>query len=170
MKEQKFISEIVNSLEDAGCAFVYKPADSPMSWTQSATRFTPSKPCDIITCDLNGMILIECKQQRKPEAFGLNAMRPSQIKSLTEVVKMNQRAYVFLNRRFKAPHPYENSCYVFEWSELVKRWKTHGSITQKDFKMCDFKIPVSKMLIVQGKKERFDLSKLLTIEKNSYGF
>lgn len=168
MKEADFITEIVNSLKDAGCAFTYKPPDSPVSrFTHdgSGSRFTLPKPCDVITCDNNGLILIECKQQKKPGAFGIGVMQPSQIDSLTNAVKMGQRAFVFLNRRFKNPHV--NECWVFEWSTLVKYWNKHGSIKKKDFERRDG-VPFEN--VFEGHKGIFDVSILLTIEKSLGGF
>lgn len=131
MREAVFITEIVDSLKVAGCLFVYKPADSPMSWTQHQTRFTLPKPCDIITCDREKMILIECKQLKKYEAFGERHMRPSQIENLTNAHKMGHKAFVFLNIRLAEPR--RNILLIFNWAKLVQLWADNkGSIKGKD--------------------------------------
>jgi len=133
MKEAIFITEVMNSLKAHGCVFAYKPPDSPASWTQSMTRFTAPKPCDIITCDKKGLILIECKQIRKWEAFSEYDMRPSQIKALGEAKAMGQKAYVFLNVRVIPERV--NICLIFNWSKLCEIWKDQkGCIKAKEIK------------------------------------
>lgn len=151
----------MNSLKDAGCKWTFKPADNPMSWTQSATRFTPPKPCDIITCDHKGLILIECKQMKKFGAFGIDKMQPSQIKNLSEAEQMGQRAFVFLNVRIA--HPRTNICFAFDWLWLTEYWRQNGSIKKpilEGFARASFTKGVT---VIEGHKERFDLKSLLNI-------
>ena len=155
MREATFITEITKSLEDAGCLFVYKPPDNPASWTMSATRFTPAKPCDIITCDRDKMILIECKQLRKWEAFSERHMRPSQIKNLSIAHKMGHKAFVFLNVRIVSERT--NYLLIFNWPKLCDIWASQkGCIRGDEIKSrC-----LSEQAII-GYKERFDVSSIL---------
>ncbi len=101
MKETQTNSEIMRSLKHQNI-WCYKIADSPTSWTQAATRFTPSKPCDILACHRGKFLAIEGKLIKKWKAFGLRDLRDSQIKGLTEVVKAGGRAFVFLVVRIPA--------------------------------------------------------------------
>ena len=75
MKESTFNNEILNSLRQGG-AWAYKIPDSPTSWTMAATRFTPEKPCDIVGMYQKIGFIVEGKQIKKFEAFGMNKMRP----------------------------------------------------------------------------------------------
>lgn len=154
MREAVFITEVVNSLKTHGCKFTYKPPDSPVSQTQSITKFTLTKPCDIITCDKKGMILIECKQIKKWEAFAKSDMRPSQIKSLTEAYEMNQRAWVFLNVRVDA----FNTLLAFKWDKLALRFARAGSI-----KANELKDMAHSESAIHAKDGIFDLSSFLDL-------
>jgi penicillin-binding protein-related factor A (putative recombinase) len=119
MKESQFASEILPCLKNNG-AWVYKISDQPTSWTASRTRFTPEKPCDIVGMYKRKGFAIENKQIKKFEAFGLNKMRPSQIKNLDEIVEKDAGgAYVFLNIRIRSPQ--ENRLIIFDWRELAPR-------------------------------------------------
>lgn len=120
MKETIFNSEIMASLKAAGL-WAYKVADSPTSWTMSRTRFTPEKPCDILACGSGGrFIAIEGKQMKTFKAFGLYALRPSQISNLDRIIERGGRAYVFLNVRIRARKgevDHENRLIVFDWAK-----------------------------------------------------
>jgi penicillin-binding protein-related factor A (putative recombinase) len=157
MKEAVFITDIVNSLKEQGCAFVYKPPDSPASWTQSMTRFTAPKPCDIITADKKGLILIECKQIRKWEAFSEYDMRPSQVKALGEAKAMGQKAYVFLNVRVTAERV--NVLLIFNWSKLCEIWGSQkGCIRAKEIReRCE------SSQAIHGLNGRYDVSAILDL-------
>lgn len=150
MREAIFNTEIANSLRAAG-AFAYKIADSPTSWTQQMTRFTPEKPCDIIGIYKGRGFLIECKQMKKFEAFAPSRMRTSQISSFDQ---MPNSAFVFLNIRIKAvkgESKHENRLIIFPWPMLKARW-VDGSIKAKD---------LVTMSYIKGKEGEFELGHFL---------
>lgn len=135
MRESKFITEIMGTLKHFGC-FAHKISDSPTSWTMKKTRFTSTKPCDILANVQGAFVAIECKQIKKWEAFGLNKMRPGQVVALTNVERTGGKAFVFLNVRIKAikgKQKGENRLIIFEWYELQKRFQK-GSIKAKELK------------------------------------
>lgn len=153
MKESLFNTEILRSLQDEG-AWAYKIADQPTSWTAHATRFTPDKPCDIVAMFLGHGFIIEGKQIKKFEAFGLDKIRPSQIKNMDEAVDKGNRAFVFLNIRIKAVKgetQHENRLITFDWAELRERFKS-GSIKAKELKELPY---------IEGSKSRFNLKTFL---------
>lgn len=143
MKESKFITEVVNSLKSQGL-WAYKVPDMPASWMGgTGLRFVPEKPCDIIAMRGKIGLLIECKQIKKFEAFGMRHMRESQIKNLNEVTDKGGLGFVFLNIRIASPR--ENRLIIFEWQEF--RYRTE-SIKGKEIKEFPF---------IQGFKDEFDL-------------
>ena len=147
MKEATFNTEIINSLEEQG-AFAYKIPDQPASWNSGRMRFTPSKPCDTFVLFRGFGALIEGKQMKKFEAFGLRHLRPSQIVAMDRAVRTKNRAYIFLNVRCHQ----ENRLIIFEWSKEFKTRLEKASIKGKEIKSLNF---------VKGFKKRFDLSDFL---------
>lgn len=133
MRESTFNSELLHSLKEQG-AWAYKIPDHPTSWTSHATRFTPDKPCDIVGMYKGVGFIIEGKQIKKFEAFGINSLRPSQIMNLDEAVNKGNRAFVFLNIRIKAEKgkvKHENRCLMFDWKIWRDRFK-ESSIKGKE--------------------------------------
>lgn len=119
MREATFNTEIMNSLKELDM-WAYKIPDFPMSWVMRKTRFTPEKPCDIVTMYRGRIILLELKQMKKWQAFG-GQIRDSQKKHMDMVVRKGGRAYVFLNVRIKADkeknQEYVNRLLFFDWKE-----------------------------------------------------
>lgn len=154
MREATFISEIMGSIGKAGF-WAYKLADSPTSWTKDKTRFTPAKPCDIVSCFFGLMVAIECKQLRKWKAFSLSDMRESQIEALDAILVTHGLSFVFLNVRVEADFvkgtKRENRLIVFPWADLKARFAS-GSIKAKELQTLPY---------VTGTKKRFDLSQFI---------
>lgn len=148
MKENTTNTEIKNSLVEQG-AFAYKIADQPTSWTAHRTRFTPDKPCDIICLYKGKGCLIEGKQMKKFEAFGIRHLRPAQCKAMDEAVAAGNRAFIFLNVRIAKP--YENRLIILEWS-VVKDQLMEASFKAKE---------IEQMRYIRGSKGRFDLTEFL---------
>lgn len=133
MKEADFTADLMDSLRAHG-AYCYKIADSPASWTAGITRFTPDKPCDVVTCFKGQFIAIECKQIKKFQAFGRTQIRQSQMDAADAICAAGGLAYIFLNIRIKAVKGVskpENRLLIFEWREWSKTFKA-GTIKQKD--------------------------------------
>lgn len=140
MKEKQFTAEIMHTLSQAGI-WAYKLSDSPTSWTMSKTRFTPEKPCDILSCVRGKFVAIETKQIKSFKAFGLYDMRPSQIESLDAIVEVGGRGFVFLNIRlpndFRTGQKRDNRLVVFDWVYLRERF-AKGSIKAKEVRELRF--------------------------------
>jgi penicillin-binding protein-related factor A (putative recombinase) len=130
VKESKFNSELINSLDHWG-AYAYKIPDLPASMTMGL-RFVAEKPCDIIGGYHGKFFGIESKQIKNFEAFGLRHLRESQIRHLTDMVKRGNRAFVFLNIRIaavKGKTKRENRLVIFDWADFSKMTE---SLKQKD--------------------------------------
>ena len=153
MKENQFNTEVKNSLKKHG-AWAYKIADQPTSWTASKTRFTPEKPCDIVAIHEGVGMLIEGKQFKKFEAFGLRHLRPSQVKNMDEAVDKNNRAFVFLNIRIKAiagRQRRDNRLIIFDWKIWRERIK-EASIKHKE---------VRELPYIKGSRGGYDLTEFI---------
>lgn len=124
MREAQFNSEVINSLQAMGF-WAYKIADSPTSWTKAQTRFTPTKPSDIIACSPTGaMVMIEGKQFKSYKKLSGKNLRESQINALDAIVAINGRAYLFLNIRIT--HPRTNFLVAFNWKWHRERLMGEG--------------------------------------------
>jgi hypothetical protein len=112
MKENVFNTEVVRSLKLENY-FAYKISDV------QGSRFTETKPCDILACDLKGnFIAIESKQIKKWAGLTARLLRDNQIITLDKAVKNTGKAFVLLNIRINGVKgkPRENWCVVFDWS------------------------------------------------------
>lgn len=148
MKESNFIRDVIFSIKSQG-KWAYKIPDMPSSYMIKG-RFNPEKPCDIIS--FLGMVsaLIECKQQKKYEAFGIRHLRESQIEALDEIVDLEiGQSYVFLNVR--VPRKI-NKLIIFDWKETRERFKSGISYKKKE---------IEEMDAIDGKKGCYDLSSFI---------
>lgn len=97
MKENVGNTEVVRSLKHIGWG-AYKLSDV------RGSRFTETKPCDIIACSPKGRyVSIEGKLIKKWEGFNARKLRPNQIAELNGTAfKRKGRAFVFLYVRINA--------------------------------------------------------------------
>lgn len=150
MRESKFLAELVHSLKSDG-AWCYKIPDTPTSMVLGL-RYTPEKPSDIIGCYNGKFFAIEGKQIKQYKAFGMNAMRPSQISNLNDIIAKGGRGFVFLNIRIKGVKgetKQENKLVIFDWKDFSK---LQESIKKRD---------VENLPCIFGSKGQFDLSVFL---------
>jgi hypothetical protein len=128
------------------------------------TRYTPEKPCDIVAMFGSVGCLIECKQVKTVEAFGMRHMRPSQIKNLDEVVNKGGLGFVFLNVRVKGAKgvsKHMNKLIIFDWyffrqqEESIKA-KQLVEILSRDGWFDGDKL--GQLGVTVGFKDLFDLS------------
>lgn len=153
MNEKISNSIIVRSLKAQGL-WAHKIADSPSWGAASTTRFSPSKPCDIITCYEGQCVLIETKLIKKWKPFGVKELRPSQLRALDEVGQASDGlALVFLH--IKIPREV-NGFLVFKFKQL-KRWNRLSSAVLRDMK------PIKVTKDGTG-KEVFDIETILVRE------
>lgn len=90
MKESQNNTEAVRSFNYYGYK-AYKLSDV------RGSRFTETKPCDMIICSPKGRyISVESKLMKKWTRFNDSELRPNQIAHLDATVKREGRAFVFL--------------------------------------------------------------------------
>jgi len=142
----------VNSLRE-GSAWAYKIPDSPI-FAGMKTRFTGAKPCDIVGGYAGYFFGIESKQIKKYQAFGIGALRPSQVGELSKITDAGNRAFVFLNVRIKKP--YVNRLLIFDWEDDT--WK--GTPQRASLKKFDIEEIAMQEGIV-GKNGLYDLGPFL---------
>lgn len=150
MRESQFLTELIHSLKAHG-AWAFKIADTPASMVMGL-RYVPTKPCDIIGCYKGKFFAIEGKQMKAFKAFGVNAMRLSQIENLTEINNAQGKSFVFLNIRIKGvkgEKKQANRLVVFDWEGFKAR---EESIKKKELLMCDY---------IKGKGGLYDLEDFL---------
>lgn len=156
MKEAIFNTELKNSLIEAG-ATAHKIPDMPTG-RGVGMRFNPEKPCDLFFIYKRIGGLIEGKQIKKFEAFGLRNLRPNQIRALDDNAKKGNPGFVFLNIRVSASEGVkaENRLIIFEWKKWRKNWEIESipATVLKDFPF------------IQGKHGRFNLTEFLQEVKN----
>ncbi len=113
VKENIFNTEVVRSLKHYDY-FAYKISDV------MGSRFTETKPCDILICSPKGVfIAAESKQIKKWSGLTGKMLRDNQIKTLDKTVKNKGKAFVLLNIRLpliKGKQQKENWCVVFNWA------------------------------------------------------
>lgn len=119
MREADFNTALKKALQSHG-AWAHKMADSPTSWTEGLTQFTPEKPADITACYRGLGILIESKQMKKWSKFGLKQLRLSQIHNLNQMHKAGGAAWVFLHAFIKEQKI--DLIYPFEWCKWRHHW------------------------------------------------
>lgn len=131
MKENPCNTESVRSLKHYGFG-AYKLSDV------RGSRFTETKPCDIIACSPKGRyVAIEGKLIKKWEGFSARALRPNQIAHLDATCfKRGGRAFVFLYVRI-APdrkNSVKRVCklVVFDWKKY--RETIHEGIGVRELK------------------------------------
>lgn len=152
MNEKTFNLELKKSLIFHG-AWAHKIADMPRG---PMLRFNPEKPCDIVGVFKGQMFVIESKQIKKFQAFGIEALRPGQISSLTKIHEAGGKAFVFLNVRIPRTI---NSILVFEWEFWKWRWQTLGSLKKDEIEVMTFKEGLKAQRV--NKDLIFDLEEFL---------
>lgn len=130
-KESEGNTITVRSLRQFGF-FAYKISDV------QGTRFTETKPCDIIACSPNGtFIAIEGKLFKKWQKLDKDVLRPNQIKALDEIsYKRNGRAFVFLYVSIKSTKKTKGfeGLVVFEWRKHRDVILSPGGIPPTDLR------------------------------------
>ena len=124
MRESTFVTELRNGLDALGLAsWSYKIPDAPYS--QIATmRFIPEKPADLV-CMLRGEgILIECKQIKKWQAFGVKELTKSQMRNLYLFSRAGGTSLVALNVRIPGETPLFT---FFEFNALAEKIRFTGA-------------------------------------------
>lgn len=120
MKENIGNTEVVRSLRH------YKWGATKLSDVRGS-RFTETKPCDIIACSPKGRyVSIEGKMIKKWEGFSAKKLRPNQIAELNGTTfKRKGRAFVFLYIRIKADRSkgQKRVCKL-----VVFDWKVHREV------------------------------------------
>lgn len=112
MKETNGNTNAVRSLRHYGY-FAYKISDV------QGSRFTETKPCDIIVCSPKGRFgAIEGKIMKRWATFNKKVLRPNQIMALDAVSKKRQgRAWIFLYVHIKAKgHRPLHRLVVLDWT------------------------------------------------------
>lgn len=90
MKESQNNTEAVRSFNYYGFK-AYKLSDV------RGSRFTETKPCDMIICSPKGRyVAVESKLMKKWKCFNMRELRPNQIAHLDATVKREGRAFVFV--------------------------------------------------------------------------
>jgi len=112
--ERELNTEIVRSLKYYNF-FAYKISDV------MGSRFTETKPCDILACSPHGeFIAIESKLMKKWQGFNKNVLRENQIQTLNRIIRNSGRAFVFLGVSIKADKKKgiqkESWLIIFDWA------------------------------------------------------
>lgn len=99
-KEKNFVSDIMHSLNQMPGLTAYKIPDAPVFEGQK-TRFSPTKPFDIVADYCGKFIAIECKMFKEYKAVSLGLFRRQKegvIKNcqLTNLLR-HECCYVFIN-------------------------------------------------------------------------
>lgn len=151
MKESVSNSEIVRSLKALG-AWAYKIADFPTQKTMSLTRFTVTKPCDIIAGYRGYILPIEGKLIKKRGSFGMKDMRPAQVENLDKLIEAGCDAWVFLNLRVPAGTLFKGSVYPRQDKLLIFAWNQFRKMKNNyTFDML-LTIPGFKKITLDGKR------------------
>lgn len=146
MRESVFQGEVVASFKEEG-HWAYKIADVPVI----QQRFFADKPFDIVAFVNHNAVAIECKQMKKFMAFGMSAMRDSQIENFDRIsATRSGKCYVFLNIRIARN---VNRLYAFKWVNLKWVWKVHGSLQAEHLRLFKY---------IEGGKGKFPLKEWIT--------
>jgi penicillin-binding protein-related factor A (putative recombinase) len=129
MRESNFTTDVMRSLRRIG-AWAYKIPDAPSSKI-TGLRFTAAKPCDIVACVDGKFVAIETKFKKKFSAFSVRDMRESQLVNLTNILRDNGNAYVFLG--IKEPC-HSTKLFIFEWAHIGELFAVGLSMSAKDLK------------------------------------
>lgn len=133
MNEAKFQKELKESFSEIGM-IAYKFFDLPVSALRGL-QYVPEKPSDFVVFDGKTAFLVECKQIKKYESFGMRQMRPGQIRELNRITNSGGLGFVFLNVRIKSPH--ENKILIWEWSEFKSSCQTFGPFDIGELKAAE---------------------------------
>lgn len=125
MKENIGNTEAVRSFKYFGWG-AYKLSDV------RGSRFTETKPCDVIACSPKGRyVAVEGKMIKMWEGLSKNALRPNQVIELDGAsIKRRGRAFVFLYIRIKADRAKgtKRVCklVVLDWNTYREKLLTQG--------------------------------------------
>ena len=178
MKEAVFCTEVVNSLKHLG-HWAYKIPDVPAI---KSVRFSPNKPADIILVTQGYPVLIECKQFKQYQAFGMRHLTEHQPDALHEFCSKGKgRAFIFINiRRPTITHKRQRRCnrlIIYEWAHICNRLEKE-SIKKPELEAQPYIEGHSVLMADGNKKMFFDLERFcaciwhevkitwLTLEKN----
>lgn len=145
MRESNFTTDVMKSLRRVG-AWAYKIPDAPSSKI-TGLRFTISKPCDIVACIDGKFIAIETKFKKKFAALSMRDMQDSQLVNLTNVLKNDGIALVFLGIKEKGK---KTKLLIYDWQTLGSRFAKNESIAAKELREHEF--------IEADEDDQFDLT------------